>query len=153
VPYVHASTFSYASAFQTTTIPRKTAFDFVSILEGNRGGLTTNAEPGGAALPASPGSLRQVFPGASVEVVFERHREALHYLRANGLAAREVSAASFSADFAESFRRQRQAFLRSPLSGTLVMLWRSATSLTPHVGALAGQAAAQATIRRIKEGR
>jgi hypothetical protein len=101
----------------------------VSVLDGARGGLTTGAEPAGATIPAARGSLRQVFPRASVEQVFERHRQGLAQLRSRGLAAKAVSASTF--------RRQREAFLTAPLRGTAVTLWRAAIGWTPHLGPIA----------------
>jgi hypothetical protein len=152
VAFVHEAERSYATAFRTSTVPPKTAFDCVSILDGDRGGLTTGAEPAGAAIPAARGSLRQVFPKASVERVFERHRQGLAHLRTRGLAAKVVSASTFPRDFAASFRRQREAFLAAPLRGAAVTLWRAATGRTPHIGPIATQAVAQAAIRDLLTG-
>jgi hypothetical protein len=152
VAFVHEAEHCYGSAFRTTTLPPKTAFDCVSILDGDRGGLTTGAEPGGAVIPAARGSLRQVFPRASVEKVFERHREALQYLRSRGLPPRSVSASTFQRDFATSFRRQREAFTAAPLRGAAITLWRAATGRTPHLGPIDAQPAAQATIRGLLTG-
>jgi hypothetical protein len=152
VAFVHEAERSYATAFRTATVPSKTAFDCVSILDGDRGGLTTGAEPAGATIPAARGSLRQVFPGASVEEVFERHRQGLEYLRSRGLPAKAVSASTFAPDFALSFRRQREAFTASPLRGAAITLWRAATGRTPHIGPIASQALAQATIRELLTG-
>jgi hypothetical protein len=152
VALVHEAERSYATAFRTSTLPPKTAFDCVSILDGDRGGLTTGAEPAGAVIPAAPGSLRQVFPRASVEQVFEGHRQGLEYLRRRGLPAKAVSASTFASDFASAFRRQREAFTASPLRGVVITLWRAATGRTPHVGPIASQALAQATIREVLTG-
>ena len=152
VAFVHEAERSYATAFRTSTLPPKTAFDCVSILDGDRGGLTTGAEPAGAAIPAARGSLRQVFPRASVEQVFERHRQGLQHLRSRGLSAKAVSASTFQRDFAASFRRQREAFTASPLRGAAITLWRAATGRTPHIGPIASQAVAQATIRELLTG-
>jgi hypothetical protein len=152
VAFVHEAERSYATAFRTGTVPRKTAFDCVSILDGDRGGLTTGAEAAGAAIPAARGALRQVFPGAGVEEVFDRHRQALPYLRARGLSARTVSASTFRRDFALSFRRQREAFLAAPLQGAAVTLWRASTGRTPHLGPIASQAVARTTIRDLLTG-
>ena len=152
VAFVHEAERTYATAFRTTTVPPKTAFDCVSILDGDRGGLTTGAEPGGAVIPAARGSLRQVFPRVDVEQVVRRHREGLHYLRARGLAVKAVSASTFRQDFATSFRRQREAFLAAPLRGAAVTLWRAATGRTPHVGPIAQQAVARATIQELRTG-
>jgi hypothetical protein len=152
VAFVNEAERTYATAFRTTTVPAKTAFDCVSILDGDRGGLTTGAEPSGAAIPAARGSLRQVFAKADVEQVFRRHREGLQFLRGRGLGARAVSAQTFRRDFAESFRRQREAFTSSPLRGALVTLWRAATSRTPHLGSIAAQSVARATIAELQSG-
>ena len=152
VAFVHSAERTYATAFRTGTVPPKTAFDCVSILEGGRGGLTTGAEPAGAAIPAARGSLRQVFPGARVEQVFDRHRQALQHLRGRGLQAKAVSAQTFRPDFALSFRLQREAFLAAPLRGAAVTLWRASTGRTPHLGPIASQAVAQATIRELVTG-
>jgi hypothetical protein len=152
VAFVHEGERSYATAFRTGTVPQKTAFDCVSILEGDRGGLTTGAEAAGAAIPAARGALRQVFPGAGVEQVFDRHRRALQHLRSRGLPAKAVSASTFRHDFALSFRRQREAFLAAPLRGAAITLWRASTGRTPHLAPIASQAVAQATIRELLTG-
>ena len=65
--------------------------------------------------------LRQVL--VRLDRLDRRRRQ---YLRAHGLQARTVSAGTFRADFALSFRRQREAFTSAPLRGTLVTLWRVA---------------------------
>jgi hypothetical protein len=87
-----------------------------------------------------------------VEGVFQQHRHGLQYLRARGLAAKAVSASTFRGDFQASFRRQREAFLASPLRGAAVTLWRAATGRTPHLGPIARQAAARATIQELLTG-
>jgi hypothetical protein len=152
VAFVHEAERTYATAFRTGTVPQKTAFDCVSILDGDRGGLTTGAEPAGAAIPAARGSLRQVFPGAGVEQVFDRHRQALQHLRGRGLSAKAVSASTFRHDFALSFRRQREAFLAAPLRGAAITLWRASSGRTPHLGPIESQAVARATLRDLATG-
>jgi len=153
VPLVHEERRTYGTAFQTGTVPAKTSFDFVSILEGDRGGLTSNSMPAGAALPAAPGSLRQVFRGAQPDEVFDGHLEALTYLSSRGLPARAVSTDTFPRDIKAGLRRQRKAFLAAPLRGTLIMLWRAATGQTPHIGSIRSQPAAQKEIGELLTGR
>ena len=94
--FVHESEPVYGTVYRTTTIPAKVGHDFVSILAGERGGLTTCADPAGAVLPAASGEFRQVLPGSKPEVLLQAHREGLHFLREQGLAARPVSAAASS---------------------------------------------------------
>ncbi len=152
VAFVHEAERCYGTAFRTSTLPPRTAFDCVSILDGDRGTLTTGAEPGGAVIPAARGSFRQIFPRASLENVFERHREGLQYLRSRGLAARPVGASTFPRDFATSFRRQREAFAAAPLRAAAVTLWRAATGRTPHLGPIDAQPAALAAIHALVTG-
>lgn len=153
VALAHAREPIYASAYQTGTLPARTAFDFVSVFEGDRGGLTSGAEPAGAMLPATPGSLRQVFRGEPLEHVLDRHREALAYLEGRGVRARPVSTAAFPQDFKASVRRQRRAFLSAPVRRTAIMLWRVASGSTPHLGPLQSQAGAEREIDAILGGR
>ena len=152
VPLVHDAEHCYGTVFRTSTVPAKTSFDVVSILGGDRGGLTTGPDPAGATLPAAPGELRQVFPGARAADLFARHREALAFLRSRGLAARAVSAATFEADFRAAFARQRIAFRAAPLNWALVAIWRSATRSSPHTGPLAGQKIAERQLRELATG-
>jgi hypothetical protein len=151
--YVHPRVPVYAAVYRTGTVPAVTSFDFVSILHGDRAGLTSGADPRGATLPGGPGTLRQVFPKASAEDVAARHREALDHLEALGLPARAVSAETFIADFKMSMRRQREAFFAAPISSTVIAIWRSATSSTPHIGRLQDQAVARTQIQGLVTGR
>jgi hypothetical protein len=146
VAFVHEAERSYATAFRTSTVPSKTAFDCVSILDGDRGGLTTGAEPAGAAIPAARGSLRQVFPRATVEQVFEGHRQGLQHLRSRGLPPRPVSASTFRRDAMS--RRQRRRSRRRPRGAAITRRGHR----TPHIGPIALQAVAQATIRDLLTG-
>jgi len=149
LPFVHDAERAYSTVFRTRTLPAKTVFDFVSILDSERGALTSMAEPAGAALPAAPGGLRQVFPGAGLEEVWRGHREGLDWLRGRSLPARAVSAATFVSDFRASFARQRQAFLAAPLRTAVITLWRAATGRTPESGPLANQRGAAAALQAL----
>jgi hypothetical protein len=152
LPFVHGSEPVYATAFRTGTVPAKTSFDFVSILGDERGGLTTGADPAGAVLPEGTGSLRQVFPGASLEKLYGKHLEALGWLRQQGIAARAVSAGTFERDFTAAIARQRSTFLAAPLRGTLVTLWRAASKRVPFVGPLRDQRVARHQVGRLLVG-
>lgn len=149
LPFVHEAERAYSTVFRTRTLPAKTVFDFVSIFDSERGGLTSMAEPAGAALPAAPGGLRQVFPGAGLEEVWRGHREGLGWLRGRGLPARATDAASFVGDFRASFARQRRAFLAAPLRTAVITVWRAATGRTPEMGPLAKQRGAEAELQAL----
>ncbi len=137
--FVHAREPVYATVFRTTTVPPKTSHDLVSILDGERGGLTTTAEPMGATLAAASGGFRQVLPRVSVEQLFTAHLDGLAHLRGRGLAARPVSAERFEADLREGMKRQRETFSGSPLRATWITFRRSATRKVPFVGRLREQ--------------
>lgn len=137
--YVHPTEPVYATAFRTEHVRPRMAFDFVSLLHGDRGGLTTNAEPDGAVLPAGSVSLRQVFPGEGPEALFPRHLDGVAYLRERGIPCRAVSADLFRQDFVMAMARQRQLFLAKPLRNTALTLWRSATKSIPFLGELRAQ--------------
>jgi hypothetical protein len=149
VAFLHREQPAWATVFRTGTLPAKVSFDIVSILEGGNGGLTTLNNPAGAVLPAAPGSLRQVFPGAAPERVFAEHCAALAGLGKRGLAFRRPAAAAFPDLFRKSSARQRAAFLRSPLRHTLAILWRLWTKDNPHLGPVLGQRAAELQIRHL----
>jgi hypothetical protein len=149
LPFVHEAELSYSTVFRTRTLPAKTVFDFVSVLDSGRGGLTSMAEPAGAAIPAPAGSLRQVFPHADLEATWRGHREGVDWLRRRGLPARAVSATTFVTDFLESFARQRRAFLAAPLRTAIVAFWRAATGRTPELGPLSGQSGAEAAVQAL----
>ncbi len=150
--FVHRSEPVYATAFRTNTMPAKTAFDFVSILEGDRGGLTTMAEPGGAALPEGPGGFRQVLPGGSPEQLFRSHLEGLRWLAERGARPRNVSAGDFQPDFTRAMARQRALVTAAPIRSTLIALWRAGTKKVPSMGALRDQPFAQRQIGRLQAG-
>jgi hypothetical protein len=152
LPFVHEAERAYSTAFRTRTLPAKTVFDFVSILDSDRGALTSMAERAGAALPAAPGVLRQVFPGRRLEEVWRGHREGLGWLRQRGLAPRAVSASTFVGDLQTSFARQRRAFLAAPLRTAVLTLWRALTGRAPELGPLASQPRAQAQLQALLTG-
>jgi hypothetical protein len=142
-PFVNESARVYGTVFRTGTLPARIAFDFFSLLADGRGGLSSCAERGGAVLPAGPGSLSQILPGASVAQLFAAHRQALEFLRPRGLPARPVSAATFEVDFRAGLARQRRNFLAAPLRNAAIAIWRTASRTTPHLGAIETQRVAR----------
>jgi hypothetical protein len=149
LPFVHEAERAYSTVFRTRTLPAKTVFDFVSIFDSERGGLTSMAEPAGAAVPAPPGSLRQVFANADLEATWRGHRDGVDWLRRRGLPARAVTGATFVPDFLASFARQRRAFLAQPLRTAIVAFWRAATGRAPEMGPLAEQRGVEAALQAL----
>ncbi len=152
VGLAHADQPVYATVFRTGTIPAVVSHDFVSILAGFRGGLTTMPDWRGGTLPAGEGGLRQVFPGADPETLFARHLDGLAYLRQRGLSCQPVSTGSFADDFRRSFARQRQVFLRAPLRNALIALARTTFKRVPCMGGLRDQPGAELQIRALQAG-
>ena len=136
---VHEAARAYGTVFRTGTVPARVAFDFFSLLRDGQGGLSSGAERGGAVLPAGPGSLSQILPGASVAQLFAAHRQSLEFLQLRGLPARPVSAATFETDFRAGLARQRRNFLAAPLRHAAIAIWRTATRTTPHLGPIEKQ--------------
>ncbi|MFC1529325.1 hypothetical protein ACFL6R_01280 [Gemmatimonadota bacterium] len=143
----------YATIFRTGTAPAKIAFDCVSILEGDRGGLTSSAERGAGALVAGTGEFRQIFPKAAVSEVFRQHREAQNWLRERGLPSRRVEESMLVADLKYAIRHQRGTFLSNPVINGMITIVRAVTGRNPHLGPLAEQSIVESQLRRVIEGR
>lgn len=152
-PFAHASEPAYATVFRTGTVPAVTGFDFVSILDGFRGGLTTSADPRGGTLPAGPGAFRQISEGGGIEAAWRLHLDGVAWLRSRGLTAKKVSAQEFAADFRQSIARQREGFRSAPIRHALIALGRTISKRHPHNGPLAGQPTAEAQVRELQTGR
>ena len=149
---VHSTEPVYGKVFQTGTLPPKISQDLVSILDGERGGLTTNADPQGAALPASSGGFRQVLPKQPLEALFKAHLEGIRYLQEQGVRMRPVSPDAFRCDLTMATRRQRETFLSSPLRGSLLLVWRAVTRRVPFIGCLREQKIASQQLRSLLGG-
>ncbi len=153
LPFVHKSEPVYATVFRTGTVPAVTAFDFVTILDGFRGGLTTNADSRAGTLPAGPGEFRQIVAGAGIEAAYQLHLQGVAWLRSQGLPAKRVSGREFNMDFKSALARQRRGFSAAPIRYALTALWRSISRRHPHNGALAGQPASAGQARELRTGR
>jgi hypothetical protein len=152
VGFIHATEPVYGTAYQTTTIPAKTSFDFVSILEGDQGGLTTNAEPAGACLPSGSGGFRQVLQNEGIDQLFRAHLEGIAFLYHQGIRVRPLQEEMFVQDLTNAIRHQRKLFLSAPIQGTLLTFWRSATKQVPFVGRLKDQPVAAQQIESFRTG-
>jgi hypothetical protein len=149
VGLVHPTEPVFGTVFRTGTIPPVVASDFVSLLEGERGGLTTSGNPRGGTLPGEDGSFRQCLLGAKLQELFAAHREAVAWLRAHGAGCRPVSAASFPADFARALGRQRAVFMSNPIGNAVRAIWRTAAKRTVGRGRLSEQPGIDAQVRRL----
>jgi hypothetical protein len=152
VPLYDADETTVAAVYQTGTAPSKVVFELVSILDGERGGLSTSPNPATTTLPASPGALRQVLTGAPAAELLDAHRRALALLAGRGLRAARITPEGLPDAVRGSIRRQRRAVLANPLRAVLVALWRGATGTTPHRGPLEAQPIARRTIEGLLTG-
>jgi hypothetical protein len=149
VGLVHTREPVLGTVFRTGTIPPVVASDFISLLEGERGGLTTSANPRGGTLPGDDGSFRQCLVGARLEQLFAAHREAVAWLRTRGVLCRSVSATSFAGDFTRALGRQRAVFMSNPIGNAVRAIWRTASKRTVGRGRLSEQPGIDAQIRRL----
>jgi len=147
--FVHPSEPVYGTVFRTGTVPAVVSSDFISLLEGERGGLTTSANPRGGTLPGDDGSFRQCLVGAMPEQLFPAHCDGVRWLRTRGLRCRAVSAASFVGDFTRALGRQRAIFMANPVGNALRAIWRTASTRTPGRGRLAEQPGVDDQVRRL----
>jgi len=147
--FVHSGEPAYATIFRTGTVPAVTSYDFVSILEGSRGGLTTNTNWRGGTMPSGPGEFRQILTGAGPKEAFDAHREGLRWLRDRGLPVREISAETFVADFKHALGRQRETFRSTPVKFAVIGLARTISKQVPQRECLASQKGAESQARKL----
>lgn len=148
----HGAFGCWASVFSTTTLPRRVGHDVFSIVEGERGGLSTLADPNGAVLPTAPGSFKQVFRGATPGELVRRHLEAVAFLTRQGVRFAPPTEADLEGQIRRSMSRQRRAVMSNPLRASAVALWRTLTKRTPHAQPVAEQRVAAPAIRHLRRG-
>ncbi|HVN75084.1 MAG TPA: hypothetical protein VMT19_02120 [Thermoanaerobaculaceae bacterium] len=149
VGLVHPTEPVYGTVFRTGTVPPVVSSDFISLLEGERGGLTTSANPRGGTLPGDAGSFRQCLVGATPDQLFAAHCDGVRWLRTRGLRCRAVSAASFESDFTRAVGRQRAIFMANPVASAVKAIWRTASARTVGRGRLAEQPGLDDQVRRL----
>lgn len=142
----------WASVFSTGTVPRRVGFDISSTIEGERGTLSSLADPGAAVLPLSPGCFKQVFPGATPEALLVYHREAQEYLTARGVRFEPPSPRDVTARIRRSINAQREVVAANPLKAAALVLWRATTKRTPYNRPVANQKGTEATVRQLLQG-
>ena len=143
----------WGSVFATGTVPRRVGYDVYSVIEGERGTLTSLSDPGGAVLPLSPGCFKQVFLGASPAMLLARHCEAQAYLMTRGVRFEPPGPQDIPARIRRSINAQRQVIAANPLKAAALVLWRAATKRTPYSLPVAHQKGTGATLRRLLQER
>ena len=150
VPLVHGTEPVYALVFRTGTLPAVVGVDLFSILDDDRGGLTTNPDRRGGTFPGDAGMFRQILPGAEVPALMEYHQQAMRFLESRGLRFGPARPERFPELFRKSVLRQRKVFFRSPLVNLFTVIWRSVTLQSPYLGPLAGQKGVEAQVERFR---
>ncbi len=150
VPLVHGTEPVYAVVFRTGTLPAVVGVDLVSVLENDRGGLTTNPDRRAGTFPTDAGMFRQILPGAEIPALVENHLQAMRFLESRGLRFGPARPARFPELFRKSVLRQRQVFFRSPVVNLFTVVWRSVTLRSPSLGPLARQKGIEAQIERFR---
>ena len=152
VPLFHENGEAYGTVFRTTGTPSKISWDFNSVFEGDRGGLTSSPHAESASLPAAPGSFRQVLVDVDVPALYARHRSALSFLEQLGLRTRPATPEELVPDFKRSIARQRESFFRAPVRNTVLVVFRAITKQVPERGPLQTQDGVEARVRDLLAG-
>lgn len=124
----------YATVFQSNG--NELGFDFVSVVEGRRGGLTTSSNPKAATLPGVSGSLRQIFPDLAPAELLHRHLDALVELERRGVRFDPATSERLLPALRTALARTRAEFLRNRFTWTQLALQRVATNVYPDQGAV-----------------
>jgi len=149
-PLVSRQLNCFGNVFCTTTIPRKTGFEFISVVEDDRGWLTSLAAPHGFVLPAAPGSFRQALPGAKPDALLQYHLAAHRFLESQGIRFTHEPEGTPSERVRRSLMLQRKVVMQRPLSSAVVAIWRTLTKRTPFHAPIAKQATTLAAVEYVK---
>jgi hypothetical protein len=144
---INRSAECWASVYSTGTIPRRVGYEIYSEIEGERGTLTSLADPGAAVLPLMPGYFKQVFFGALPEVLLARHGEAQAFLMARGVRFEPPGPQDIPARIRRAAKAQRQFIAANPLKALVLLVWRGVTRTTPYNQPVAIQKTTEATLR------
>lgn len=137
----------YATAFVAAN--GTASFDFVSVVAGRTGGVTTSTNPAAATLPTSPGALRQVFANATHATALAEHRKTVDALSAKGVRFETATAEQFPAVFKAAFARNRVAYRKNRLLWTVEALKRTRTREYPDQGSVLDRGAEVAEFRAV----
>jgi hypothetical protein len=153
VPLWHPAEQCYATVFHSCGAPGQAHYDIVTVFEPGEAGLTSAANPAAGVLPPAPGAFLQIFPGAAPQELLERHREGRDHLARAAVLRPRPCCDRFQDLLAQALRRQRVAFLRSPLRHTWIALWRVLTKRVPALGPVASQAATPERLEQLSDPR
>jgi hypothetical protein len=140
----------WGSVFRTGTLPARVGFEMVSQIEGDRGRLSSVADPDAAILPPGPGHFKQVLRGASPAQLLAYHMKAHAYLAHRGVRFEAPHPGGLAERVRRSMESQRRAVMRNPLKAAALALWRATTKSTPYGTAIEWQKGTEATLRQLR---
>ncbi len=145
--FVHEQSNTYATITDFKHhLMKKTLLNFVSHLKDYRGGLGTFSDSKQTDLPGAPGSLYQVFQDAAPKTLFERHLQALAYLKNKGIEACPAKPDTFLTDWRAGGERRCNYINAAIFRVSLILLWRVIMRKAPHEGPIEYQKTARKQI-------
>jgi hypothetical protein len=129
----------WGTVFSTGTVPRRVGYDVFSIIEGDRGQLSSVADSGAAVFPLPPGHFKQVFPGAPPKHLLEYHRRSQEHLMRLGARFEAPGPVDLPERVRRSLDVQRRVIAANPLRAAAVTLWRATLKTTPYGGPVQSQ--------------
>lgn len=149
VPMLRPGEPVYGSVIHSLSAPVRTIHDFVTVFEQGDAVLTTCQDWSAGVLPAGPTDLRQIFQGADVPELYERHRAGVRFLREQGLRPKPARPDGYEEGLRRSFPRNRRVFREARIRNTLGSIRRVLTKRTGHEGPIATQPRTAACLRSL----
>lgn len=148
----HCEAGCWGTVFRTSTVPPQVGYDVVSKIEGERGFLTSMADPKAAVLPAAPTDFRQLVPGASPGELLAHHRRAQEFLQRRGIRFEDPVRGGVAELLQRPMEEQRRRILANPLKAAVLALWRLATRGAVYRRPLEQQADTEDRLSRLRGG-
>ena len=139
----------FATIFNSGSPKNKPGTDFVSVIQNPRDVstiqaiLTTGNMAEGGTVPVPKGSFMQLFPGADLHTLLQRHIEAMQFLQKNGVNFQVVNNQAFRPALFSAIGRIKTTFLRDPVVNTLVAMFRTFSKRSPWLGPISSQRSVQ----------
>lgn len=130
-----------AATYRSHSSPPVLVVEYFTNLNDKRGYLSTVNVVAGDALPRGPGDFRQAFPKVDVAELLQHHRDALAWLREQGVRDDRLETAKdkFEQHFIEGMRRQRGVFMQAFVRNTFRTVYRATSKRVPGRGPIQSQ--------------
>jgi len=151
-PFINSDLQLTAAVYSTGTIPVRTTFEIVSVIEQDRGTLTSLADPNAAVLPTSPGHFKQVLRGASPRQLLEYHLEAQRYLSSRGIVFAKQPVGTPTERLLRASQRLKARVRARPLRSVVVTLWRVLSKRSPFALPVSRQHTTEINLAHLRTG-